>query len=128
MEQRNGTPISKGIAVGRIWCYSNEKQSIPKYKVQHTEEEVARYEAAKGTASAELEPLYKKALDEVGESDAAIFDAQSMMLSDEDFNELVYHFIRSEQVNAEYAFVNDRSLAADSHNYSVFDVELDFRF
>nr|MCR4610596.1 phosphoenolpyruvate--protein phosphotransferase [Lachnospiraceae bacterium] len=99
----NGKASSKGIAIGRIVKYEKPEATVKREKVEDVEAEVARYEDAKSKANDQLQGLYDKALKEVGESGAAIFEVHQMMLEDEDYNDSVYNMIRTEEVNAEFA-------------------------
>ena len=98
-----GKSILKGIAVGRLLFYAKEEQMVQRRSVDDVEAELLRYEKARAEAMAELSALYEKALKEVGEVNAAIFEVQSMMLEDDDFNDAVRNLMESQKVNAEYA-------------------------
>ncbi len=99
-----GKSILKGIAVGKILFYEKEEQMVQRRSVEDAEHELARYEEAREAAQAELAQLYERALKEVGELRyAGIFDVQSMMLDDEDFNDAVRNMMEAQKVNAEYA-------------------------
>ncbi len=98
-----GKSILKGIAVGKILFYEKEEQMVQRRSVEDAEHELARYEKAREAAQAELAQLYERALKEVGELNAGIFDVQSMMLDDEDFNDAVRNMMEAQKVNAEYA-------------------------
>ena len=103
MEQYQGKSVFGGVALGRIHIFSKGQQQVKRIKVQDTEAEKKRYREAVQTAIAELQGLYDKALKEVGEANAAIFEMHQMMLEDEDFTESVENIIDSQSVNAEYA-------------------------
>lgn len=103
MEVYKGKTISKGIVIGKLYFYEKEEQKVKRYKVSDTQAEIERYEQAKCRAIEELQALYEKALQEVGEVHAEIFEVHAMMLADDDFNESVKNMIVSQQVNAEYA-------------------------
>ncbi len=103
MQKVNGKSIFKGIAIGRILYYSKEQQQVKRLRVENTEAEVARYEAAREAAVKQLGELYDKALAEVGEMNAQVFEVHQMMLEDEDYNDSIYNIIRQQEVNAEYA-------------------------
>lgn len=112
MEKYAGKSILKGIAIGRILCYSKGEQVVQRRSAADAEAEKARYEAAKETAARQLNELYEKALKEVGEVNAAIFEVHAMMLEDEDFNDSIFNMIDGQKVNAEYA------VAATGDNFS----------
>lgn len=92
-----------GIAIGKIKVMKKERQQVRRRKVEDVEAELARYEGAKAQAMEQLSGLYEKALREVGEENAAIFEVHRMMLEDGDYNESVENIVRSNGVNAEYA-------------------------
>jgi phosphotransferase system enzyme I (PtsI) len=98
-----GKPVYKGIAVGPVVVLKKEDQKVKRRKVDSPEEEVARVERGVKTAQEQLQALYEKAVVEVGEASAAIFEVHQMMLEDEDYLDAIYNMIRAEQVNAEYA-------------------------
>ena len=112
METYTGKSILKGIAIGRILFYSKEEQVVQRRSVQDVDAEKGRYEQAKETAVRQLNELYEKALKEVGEVNAAIFEVHVMMLEDEDFNDSILNMIEGQKVNAEYA------VAATGDNFS----------
>ena len=103
MEQYQGKSVFGGVAIGRIHVFSKGQQQVKRIKVQDTEAEKKRYREAVQTAITELQGLYDKALKEVGEANATIFEMHQMMLEDEDFTESVENIIDSQSVNAEYA-------------------------
>ncbi len=103
MEQYSGKSIFNGIAIGKILFYSKDQQQVKREKVADVEAEVARYDAAKATAIEQLGALYDKAVVEVGEMNAQIFEVHQMMLEDNDYNDSGYNMIRQHEINAEYA-------------------------
>lgn len=103
MIEKEGKKIFNGIAIGRVKFYSKEENEVVRVKVEDIEAEVARYGAAKAKAIEQLNGLHEKALEEVGEANAEIFNVHAMMLEDEDYNESVENIIRTQEVNAEYA-------------------------
>jgi len=103
VEQYQGKSVFGGVAIGRIHIFSKGQQQVKRIKLQDTEAEKKRYREAVQTAITELQGLYDKALKEVGEANAAIFEMHQMMLEDEDFTESVENIIDSQSVNAEYA-------------------------
>ena len=105
MERYTGKSILKGIAIGKILFYSKEEQVVQRRSITDPEAELARYEKARETAIEQLQALYEKALKEVGEVNAAIFEVHAMMLEDDDFNDSVKNIIEFQKLNAEYAVV-----------------------
>lgn len=103
MTQYVGKSVFGGVAIGKIKVFSKEQMQVRRERVSDAEREIERYEAARETAMEQLGRLYEKALREVGEANAAIFEVHQMMLSDDDFNESVENMIRGNLVNAEYA-------------------------
>lgn len=103
MKILKGKSVFNGIAIGKLYSRQKEELSLKRYIVEDTEAEWARYLLARDTAVAQLSDLYEKALKEVGEAGAAIFEAHQMMLEDDDYNEAVEQIIKKERVNAEYA-------------------------
>ena len=103
MTELKGRTISTGIAIGKISVYTREEAVIKRYHVEDKEAEYARFDAARQKAIEELGTLYEKALREVGESNAMIFQIHQMMLSDEDYLSSVRNMIDSEKINAEVA-------------------------
>ena len=98
-----GKSVFSGIAIGRISIFKKADQQVIRKKVNDPEQEIARFEEAKEKAKTQLMALYEKAMKEVGEINAAIFEVHQMMLEDPDYVDSVYHIIRSQGVNAEYA-------------------------
>jgi phosphotransferase system enzyme I (PtsI) len=103
MKEYMGTKIFNGIAIGKLKFYAKEQKQIVRKKVENSEQEYMRYEAAKAEAASQLDVLYEKALKQVGEAGAEIFQVHSLMLQDEDYNDSVKNIIATQQVNAEYA-------------------------
>lgn len=103
MEERSGKKVFNGIAIGKIKLYSKAENKVVRTKISDTAAEIERYEAAKKQAMDQLKALYEKALVEVGEANAEIFNVHSMMLDDGDYNESVHNMISVQNVNAEYA-------------------------
>lgn len=103
MEIFKGKSVYGGIAVGTLQVISNDGSTIKRIRVSDTEKELERYEQAKQTAGIQLDELYDKAVKEVGEQNAAIFEIHRMMLDDEDYNDSVTNIINTQSVNAEYA-------------------------
>lgn len=103
MQTYRGKSVFGGIAIGKIRVYKKEQQQVHRRKIEDVEAELARYVRAREQAIEQLKGLYDKALKEVGEANAAIFEVHQMMLEDGDYNESVENIVRSSQVNAEYA-------------------------
>lgn len=103
MQVIQGKSIFGGIAIGPVMFFTKEQNQVKRSKIEDTAAEIARYEAAVVTAQEQLGKLYEKALKEVGESGAQIFEVHQMMLEDEDYNDSVKNIIETQTVNAEYA-------------------------
>ena len=103
MQIYKGKSVFGGIAIGKISVYKKDEQLVKRVKIEDADAEMERYTAARNIAAAQLQKLYDKALKEVGEDNAAIFEVHQMMLEDEDYNESVENIIHSQMVNAEYA-------------------------
>lgn len=103
MEVYQGKSVFGGIAIGRISVHKKDEHQVKRVRIEDSEQEILRYRQAKQTAMEQLQGLYQKALKEVGEANAAIFEIHQMMLEDDDYNESVENIIRMQQVNAEYA-------------------------
>lgn len=112
MKVYEGKSVFNGIAIGKIKLYLKGEQQVKRHKVTDVKAELLRYEEARNKSMTELKGLYEKALKEVGEANAAIFEVHQMMLEDEDYNESVRNIIESQGVNAEYA------VAATGDNFS----------
>ncbi len=100
---REGKSVFKGVAIGSIFVYKKAEKAVNREKVEDTAAELARFEAAKEKALSQLKGLYEKALRDVGEEEAMIFDVHQMLLEDLDYNESIAGIIEGEQMNAEYA-------------------------
>ena len=98
-----GKGVFGGIAFGKISIYNREEFEIKRYRVEDTDSEIRRYESAKKIAIVQLQSLYEKALQEVGETNAMIFQIHQMMLEDLDYCESIINIIKNQNVNAEYA-------------------------
>ena len=103
MQVYNGKSVFGGIAIGKISVYQKKEQQVKRVKVENPDQEMARYEKAKAEGIRQLQGLYDKALKEVGEANAAIFEVHQMMMEDDGYNESVENIVRSQGVNAEYA-------------------------
>lgn len=107
-----GKSVFNGIAIGKICVYQKGEQQVKRCKVEDTEAEVKRFREAREQEVEQLGKLHEKALKEVGEANAAIFEVHQMMLEDDDYLESIENIIRLQEVNAEYA------VAATSDNFS----------
>ncbi len=103
MQIYNGKSVFGGIAIGKISVYQKKEQQVKRVKIEDPDQEMVRYEKAKAEGIKQLQGLYDKALREVGEANAAIFEVHQMMMEDDGYNESVENIIRSQGVNAEYA-------------------------
>ena len=103
METLIGKAVYKGIALGKIAVLRKTENVVKRVKIEDVDAELQRVEAAKAQAIEQLGKLYDKAVKEVGEASAAIFEVHQMMLEDLDFNEAIENVIRTQEVNAEYA-------------------------
>ena len=103
MQVYNGKSVFGGIAIGKISVYQKKEQQVKRVKVEDPDQEMARYGKAKAEGIRQLQGLYDKALKEVGEANAAIFEVHQMMMEDDGYNESVENIVRSQGVNAEYA-------------------------
>ena len=103
MEKYMGKSVYKGTAIGLVNVLKKRDSVIRRVHVEDTEGELRRLDEAKEQALLQLSRLYDKALQEVGEVNAAIFEVHQMMLEDDDYQDSIRSMIRNEQVNAEYA-------------------------
>lgn len=103
MQIYKGKSVFGGTAIGRIRVYSKGEQQVKRVRIEDTQRETARYHEATKQAMEQLAELYEKALKEVGEANAAIFEIHQMMLEDDDYRESVENIISTQKVNAEYA-------------------------
>lgn len=119
MEVYTGKSIYKGIAIGKILFYQKGEQAVKRTKVEDTAAEIRRYETAREKAIKQLDVLYEKAVREVGEMNAAVFEVHTMMLEDDDYVDSIVNIIESQQVNAEFA------VATTGDNFSKMFAEMD---
>ena len=103
MEIREGKKVFHGIAIGKVRVFAKTENQVSRRKIEDTQAEVARFEDAKQKAIDQLHALYEKALKEVGEVNAQIFDVHAMMLDDGDYIDSIHNLIEGQNVNAEYA-------------------------
>ena len=119
MNVYQGKSVFGGIAIGHLCVYKKGEQQVTRQKIADVEAEVKRFQDAKEAAQAQLGELYDKAVREVGEANAAIFEMHQMLLEDEDYQDSVENIIRTQQVNAEYA------TAITSDHFSSMFAEMD---
>lgn len=103
MVKYQGKGVYGAVAIGKISLFRRQDVQVKRVKIDDPTAELKRLEQAKETATAQLQTIYEKALKEVGEANAQIFEIHMMMLEDDDYNEAIQEMIRSQQVNAEYA-------------------------
>ena len=103
MVKLSGKSVYKGIVLGPIAVLKKDDQQVKRVKITDADAELGRLGKAGEQAKEQLQALYDKALKEVGEASAAIFEVHQMMLEDEDYLESIHNMIRTEMVNAEYA-------------------------
>ena len=99
----SGKSVFGGIAIGKISFYKRNEITIKRSRIEDTDAEIRRFEEAKAQALAELQQLHDKAVDDVGEANAMIFEIHQMMLEDLDYVESIVNMISTQEVNAEYA-------------------------
>ena len=99
----SGKSVFGGVSIGRILFYQRNDKVIKRERVDDVDAEWKRFQDAKDTAVEQLKGLYEKALEDVGEANAMIFEIHQMMLEDLDYLESIENIIRTQEVNAEYA-------------------------
>ena len=119
MEGLKGKSVYKGVALGKISVLRKNDYVVKRVKVESPDTEIQRVEEAREKAKAQLQRLYEKAVKEVGEASAAIFEVHQKMLEDVDYNESIENNIRTQAVNAEYA------VAATGDNFSQMFASMD---
>lgn len=102
-QEYKGKSVYKGIVLGPIAVFKKNDVQVKREKITDTESEIARMQEAVSASQEQLQKLYDKAVKEVGEASAAIFEVHQMMLEDEDYQDAICNMIRNEMVNAEYA-------------------------
>ena len=103
MLKLSGKAVYKGIVLGKITVLKKKEHQIKREKITDAEAEIEKLEYAGRKAQEQLKELYEKAVKEVGEASAAIFEVHQMMLEDEDYLDAIHNMIRTEMVSAEYA-------------------------
>lgn len=112
MIKYTGKGVYGAIAVGKISVFKKRDADVKRIRIEDTENEKRRFESAKAAAVLQLGEIYEKALKEVGEDNAAIFEIHQILLDDDDYNDSINNIIESQGVNAEYA------VAATADNFS----------
>ena len=103
MKIYQGKGVYGAVAIGKISLFKKPEAAVKRVRIENTDGEKSRFEQAKAAAMDQLQEIYDKALREVGEANAAIFEIHRMMLDDDDYNESINSIIESQSVNAEYA-------------------------
>ena len=98
-----GKGVFGGVAIGKISFYKRTGGQIQRRKIDNPAAEIARFEEAKAKAIEQLDELYNKAVQEVGEGNAMIFQVHQMMLDDLDYVEAITNMITTQEINAEFA-------------------------
>lgn len=119
MTTLKGKGVYGAIALGRISVFTRREASVKRTHIENIEAEKARLEKAKEKATEQLRMIYEKALKEVGEANAQIFEIHQMMIEDEDYNESIASIIETQSVNAEYA------VAVTADNFSEMFASMD---
>lgn len=103
MVKISGKSVFGGVSIGKLLFYQRKEKVIKRIHVDNVDDEWNRFQSAKNTAVSQLKGLYEKALNDVGEANAMIFEIHQMMLEDLDYLESIENIIRTQEVNAEYA-------------------------
>lgn len=103
MKKYTGKGVYGAVAIGKISIFKRQEVSVKRERIEDTEAQKQRVEAAKALATEQLQEIYDKALVEVGEANAQIFEIHMMMLEDLDYNDSICNIIETQSVNAEYA-------------------------
>lgn len=119
MLKLSGKSVYKGIVMGPVVVSKNSDHQVKRKKIENAELEIERVETALEAAKEQLQKLYDKAVKEVGEASAAIFEVHQMMLEDEDYLDSIHNSIRTEMINAEYA------VAVTGDNFSAMFANMD---
>lgn len=119
MTTLKGKGVYGAIALGRISVFTRREASVKRTHIEDIEAEKARLEKAKEKATEQIRTIYEKALKEVGEANAQIFEIHQMMIEDEDYNESIASIIETQSVNAEYA------VAVTADNFSEMFASMD---
>lgn len=119
MDKFTGKGVYGAIAIGKISVFDRQEASVRRIHIKDTEAEIKRLENAKKRSLDQLREIYNKALKEVGETNAQIFEIHMMMIEDEDYNESIINIIETQMVNAEYA------VAVTSDNFAAMFASMD---
>lgn len=119
MEKFKGKGVYGAVAIGKVSVFKRQELSVRRSHIEDIQAELNRFSQAKKRASEQLEEIYDKALREVGETNAQIFEIHMMMIEDEDYNESVVNIIETQKVNAEYA------VAVTSDNFAAMFASMD---
>lgn len=103
MEVLLGKSVFSGIAIGKVKVYQKDSHAVKRVHIENVPEELERVKQASELAICQLQMLYEKALKEVGESGAAIFDVHKLMVEDEDYQDSIENIITTQNTNAEFA-------------------------
>ena len=107
-----GKSVFGGVSIGKLLFYKRSEKVIKRTHVDDLDAEWKRFQEAKDAAVSQLQGLYDKALEDVGEANAMIFEIHQMMLEDLDYLESIENIIRTQEVNAEFA------VAATADNFA----------
>ena len=119
MVKFKGKGVYGAVAIGKISVFNRQEASVRRVHIEDTETEIKRLELAKKRSTDQLQEIYNKALKEVGETNAQIFEIHMMMIEDEDHNESIVNIIETQMVNAEYA------VAVTSDNFAAMFSSMD---
>lgn len=119
MKKFSGKGVYSAVAIGKISVFKRQEAAVKRTHVTDTDSEIKRLEKAKEQTTAQLERIYQKALKEVGETNAQIFEIHMMMVEDDDYNESIVNIIEGQKVNAEYA------VAVTSDNFAEMFANMD---
>lgn len=103
MVKYQGKGVYGAIAIGKALKWKREDVQVKREKIEDVAQELERLRNAINKAMEQLESIYEKALEEVGEANAQIFEIHRMMLEDDDYNDAIVEMIQGQNVNAEYA-------------------------
>ncbi len=103
MKKYIGKGVYGAVAIGKILIFKRQEVSVKRERIEDTETQKHRVEEAKALATAQLQEIYDKALVEVGEAGAQIFEMHNLLLEDESYNDSIRNIIETQSVNAEYA-------------------------